>query len=74
MHPASLVLPAFTKGKTQLSSHEVEQTQEIANVRIHLERVIGSGQNRYSILKGSWPVELLQYNKCGECKIDQSAC
>ena len=30
-------IPAFTKGKKQLSGIEVEQTQRIANVRIHVE-------------------------------------
>lgn len=73
MRHASLVLPAFTKGKTQLSSLEVEQTREIANVRIHVERVIGTVRNSYSILKGSLPVELPQCNKFGECQIDKIA-
>lgn len=31
---SSLKIPAFTKGKTQLSGIEVEQTRQIANVRI----------------------------------------
>ena len=38
---ASLRIPAFTKGKDQLSPIEVEETRTIANVRIHVERVIG---------------------------------
>lgn len=38
---ASLALPAFTKGKKQLAPHEIESTRKIANVRIHVERVIG---------------------------------
>ena len=34
---------AFTKGKKkQLSGIEVEQTRSIANVRIHVEQVIGN--------------------------------
>ena len=38
---ASLCIPAFTKGKDQLSLIEVEETRAIAIVRIHVERVIG---------------------------------
>ena len=38
---AKLHIPAFTKGKSQLSPLEVEETRSIANVRIHVERVIG---------------------------------
>ena len=38
---STLKIPAFTRGKTQLSGIEVEQTRKIANVRIHIERVIG---------------------------------
>ena len=38
---ARLHMPAFTKGKSQLSALEVEETRSIANVRIHAERVIG---------------------------------
>ena len=37
---ATLHIPSFTKGKDQLTAFEVEQTRNIANVRIHLERVI----------------------------------
>ena len=39
---ASLNIPAFTKGKSQLPSADVESTRRLANVRIHVERVIGS--------------------------------
>ena len=38
---ASLHIPAFTKGKDQLSPIEVEETRTIANARIHVEWVIG---------------------------------
>lgn len=36
-----LNIPAFTKGKSQLHPRELEETREIANVRIHVERIIG---------------------------------
>ena len=38
---ATVEIPAYTKGKTQLSSLEVEETRRLANVLIHVERVIG---------------------------------
>ena len=44
---AELKIPAFTKGKKQLSGVEVESTRRIANVRIHVERVIGSLRQKY---------------------------
>lgn len=41
LHCSKLVIPAFTKGKQQLSAHEDEKkTRNLANVRIHIERVI----------------------------------
>ncbi len=41
MMQARLHIPAFIRGKSQLSAIEVENTRTIANVRIHVERVIG---------------------------------
>ncbi len=48
MH-ARLNIPAFTKGKSQLSATEIEETRAIANVRIHVERVIGNVRQKYSV-------------------------
>lgn len=36
-----LEFPSFTKGKSQLSGKEVDYSRKVANVRIHIERVIG---------------------------------
>ena len=47
---STIKIPAFTKGKKQRSGIEVEQTRTIANVRIHVERVIGNIWKKYSIL------------------------
>lgn len=54
-----LHIPSFTKGKDQLTASEVEETREIANVRIHVECVIGAVRQRYSILKGTLPIDFI---------------
>ena len=36
---AKLEIPAFTKGKSQLSRAEVETSRRLAHVRIHVERI-----------------------------------
>ena len=56
---AMLVLPAFTKGKKQLSGIEVEQTRSIANVRIHVECVIGNLRQKCSFLSTTQPIDHL---------------
>lgn len=55
-----LVIPAFTKGKNQLSAREVEVTRQIAAIRIHIERVIGLLKNRYRILDGTLSTTLVK--------------
>ncbi len=57
MMQAQLNIPAFTKGKTQLSALEVHETRTIANVRIHVERVIGNICQKYSILHSTIPIQ-----------------
>lgn len=59
MHQARLHIPAFTKGKSQLSALEVEQTRSIANVRIHVERVIGCVRQKFSILQSTLPIDMV---------------
>ena len=63
MMQASLQIPAFTKGKTQLSALKVENTRTIANARIHIERVIGCVRQKYSILQGTLPIDFLIVRK-----------
>lgn len=46
----SVNIPAFTKGKSQLHPYELETTRWIANVRIHVERIIGLLRLKYTIL------------------------
>lgn len=59
---AKLVIPAFTRGKSQLDPVDVEQTRGIANVRIHVERVIGLLRRKYTILEGTLPTDFLICN------------
>jgi len=56
---AEVKIPAFTKGKSQLSPLEVESTRNIAHVRIHVERVIGLARNKYTILSDTLPIDYL---------------
>lgn len=47
-------------GVSQLSPFDLESTREIANVRVHVEQVIGSIRQKYAILYSkSLPVEIL---------------
>ena len=50
---AKLHIPAFTKGKSQLSALEIKETRNIANVQIDVERVIGLVRQKYTILQGT---------------------
>ena len=56
---ARLVIPAFTKGKSQLDPVVVEKTRVISNVRIHVERVIGLFRGKYTILEGTLLTDFL---------------
>ncbi|XP_059167320.1 uncharacterized protein LOC131949431 [Physella acuta] len=68
LYCAKLAIPAFTKGKKQLSALEVAETRKIANVRIHVERVIGSVRQKYKILSDTLPLDYL--NEKGNPLID----
>ena len=72
---AKLEIPAFTRGKKQLSQREVETSQQLSRVRIHVERVIGLLKNKYTILKGQLPVQLLKHNDNSDvANIDKILC
>ena len=62
---AKLVIPAFTKGKSQLDPIDVEKTRGIASIRIHLERVIGLLRQKYTILEGTLPTDFLAFHPHG---------
>jgi len=56
---SQLVIPAFAKGKKQIEPTDVEKKRGIANVRIHMERVIGLLRRKYTILGGPLPTDFL---------------
>lgn len=55
---AKLIIPSFTKGKSQLSAEEVEKSRRLAHVRIEVERLIGYLKSKYVILEGPIPLKL----------------
>ena len=55
MKGARLRIPAFTKGKKQLSKKEVDTSRQLSRVRIHVERVIGR-MKVYKILQTTHPI------------------
>ncbi|KAJ8963021.1 hypothetical protein NQ317_006156 [Molorchus minor] len=63
-----LEIPAFTKGKSQLDPIDLESTRNIANVRIHVERIIGLLRKKYKICQGPIPISMLSI-----CRDDLSA-
>lgn len=52
---ATLKIPAFTKGKSQLPAADVDKSRQLANVRIHIERVIGR-LRKFNILNTTIPI------------------
>ncbi len=61
IYGAKLEIPAFTRGKNQLSQREVEYSKQLSTVRIHVERVIGNLKNKFRILKGPLPISMLKH-------------
>ena len=57
---AQIKIPAFKKGRKQLSAYEIETTRKLAHLRIHIERVIGLLCGKYKILNSSLPIEWLK--------------
>lgn len=66
-----LVIPAFTKGVSQLHPLELEETRHIAHVRIHVERVIGLIKSKYKILHGTLPISIVSTRINNESVLDK---
>ena len=56
---AQLKIPAFTRGKKQLDPLDIENTRGLAAVRIHVERLIGTLRQKYTILQSTLPLHLM---------------
>ena len=57
---AELVLPPAQKGVSQMTSYKVKQTKKVANVRIHVERVIRRLKN-FRFLSQVIPINMLKH-------------
>ena len=66
VYGASLEIPAFTRGKKQLSLREVEYSRRLSKVRIEVERVIGLLKNKYTLLQDTLPITLLKHKTDSE--------
>ncbi|EDO41516.1 predicted protein, partial [Nematostella vectensis] len=67
LYQAKLAIPAFTRGKDQLDPVDIEKTRGIANVRIHVERVIGLLRQKYTMLQATLPIDYLTISKGNSC-------
>ena len=54
-HGAILKILHFTRGKSQMSGKEVDNSRKISNVRIHVERVTGRIR-KFRILQSTIPI------------------
>lgn len=57
---AELILPPAAKGTSQMTNAQVKKTKTVANVRIHVERVIRR-MKHFNILSQVFPITLLPH-------------
>ncbi|KAK3918520.1 Ribosomal RNA small subunit methyltransferase G [Frankliniella fusca] len=60
---ARVVTPAFMHGRSQLSADDVEYSRSVANVRIHVERLIGLVRRKFQILEHRLNFSMLQHGQ-----------
>lgn len=71
---ATLIIPASTKNKAQLSAEEVRQSRKMSKVRVHIERAIRK-MKTYKILDSSLPISVIKKNYDEEIStIDKMLC
>jgi len=70
----SLLIPSFTRGLKQLAPKDIEKSRKIANLRIHIERVIGVVRQKYNILSSTIPIQFLKGDVTPLDKITLIAC
>ena len=70
LYCAKVCIPPFTRGRKQLTRHEVDWSHEISHVRVHVERVIGQLKKKYTLLQGVIPITLLKNKANGICTLD----
>ena len=68
VYRAEGVVPAYTKGKKQLTCFEVQRSRNIViHCRIHVERVIGLLRNKYTICQSTIPLDYLMKRSYSGC-------
>jgi len=65
---ASLAIPAFTRGKPQLSQREVEISRALSRVCIHVERAIGR-MKYFKVLRSTLPIKLMKQPREADPKL-----
>ena len=71
MFCAEVKYPPFTRGKKQLSKFEVDTTRQLAQVRIHIERVIRTVHQKSTLLQGTLPISMIMCNGKDYSTIDK---
>ena len=59
LYCAEVKVPPFTKGKKQLSRLGSDIARQLSRVRIHVERVIGSLRQKYTILHSTLAINMI---------------